>query len=134
MILSQIILLIHIIFTMIFAGFILLDRLFIRNFLKNHKNLSIEFYNFALFPLLVSLFFIISSGIWLFFMLNISFSMVFIFKIISAFLLIILFFLCPYVLKKLHTNRAKSVYRLVVLLLVIFTIIFAKLNSCQMSC
>lgn len=108
----------HRLFILLFTLYILIDRLYIRNFIKE-KNRK-DFYNISKAPMLFISFIIISSGIALLFYSNIIAMLIV--KVILAICLIFAFFYCPFYMKEESSNIKKVMYRYFVVVLLVCTL------------
>jgi len=109
----------HITFSSIFAIYIIIDRVYIRNFVEKEKREVI--YKRSRLLLLLDACFIVISGIYL--VLKIDFTLLVVLKISTAFLLLYGFFNCPFYMKKQECEIRKFMYRFGVLILLVSTIL-----------
>lgn len=109
----------HIIFVAIFTAYILIDRIYLRNFVEKTKRES--FYRKSRLPLLVNSFMILCSGIYL--LVYTDFNALVWLKIIAAILLLYGFFNCPFFMKNEDCEFKKFMYRFGIVILLIITII-----------
>ena len=109
----------HLCFASLFTLYILLDRIYIRNFLEQEKREN--FYKKSKYPLLVIAFIIVISGIYLLF--DISFTFFIYIKILVASLLLYGFFNCPFYMKNQTCEIRKFMYRFGVVILLFLTIL-----------
>lgn len=113
------ILYLHIIFASIFTIYILIDRIYIRNFIVKDKRET--FYkNSRVYLLLIALILLL-SGFYL--LLNITFTLFVFFKVLSALFLLYGFFNCPFYMKKQNCEIRKFMYRFGVLIMLIITVL-----------
>lgn len=110
----------HIIFASIFTIYIMVDRLYIRNFIQ--KDEREFFYKKSRIPLVLNSFLVIITGIYLVYLS--SFTVYLFFKIFFAILLLYGFFNCPFYMKKEECEIKKFMYRFGVLILLFLTIGF----------
>ena len=113
------ILYLHAFFATFFATYILIDRIYIRNFIQQNQRES--FYKKSRIPLLFISVVIVSSGIYL--LIDIKFSFLVSIKVITALLLLYGFFNCPFYMKKQTCEIRKFMYRFGVVILLFLTII-----------
>jgi len=119
------VLLFHKLFGFIFAIYILADRIYIRKYIS--KVNREKFYNFSKKPLLTVAMFLVLSGSFLLFYIDLNFFIIL--KIFFAFSLFVMFFNCPNYMKKQKDEKNKMVYRFFVeslLVLIILTIFIAS--------
>ena len=110
---------IHIIFVIFFTSYILIDRIYIRNFTE--KTNRETFYKKSRLPLLINSLIITCSGLYL--LLHTDFNIIVLFKIIAALLLFYGFFNCPFFMKKEECEIRRFMYRFGVVILLIITIV-----------
>ena len=113
------ILYLHVFFATFFTIYILIDRIYIRNFIEQNQRES--FYKKSRIPLLFISAVIVSSGIYL--LIDIKFSFLVSIKVITALLLLYGFFNCPFYMKKQTCEIRKFMYRFGVVILLFLTII-----------
>lgn len=111
-------LLLHQCVAFLFFCYIIIDRLYIRIFIKE-ENRKV-FYANSKIPLLFISFLLFLSGIYLSF--NVYITLIVIIKIASALFLISAFFYCPYFMKKNCNKIQRFLYRYLVVVLLIVTI------------
>lgn len=110
---------IHLICALLFALYILLDRIYIRNFmLKNQRE---NFYSFIKYPMLILSVLLLFSGVFLLFYYPMSWLLML--KVLSAVLLLFGFFYCPKYMKKTACLKEQILYRFGVVILLVLTLI-----------
>lgn len=110
---------IHFYLALGFLFYILLDRIYIRNFLE--VNLREQFYKKVKYYMLGISLFLLFSGIYL---LYSFFSIFVVIKAIMAIVLLVSFFYCPLFMKKECSVFKRLMYRYWVLILTISTFLF----------
>lgn len=115
----------HFICALLFALYIMVDRVYIRIFLEKTKREKI--YKFIKIPMLLLAFFLVLSGLFLLFNYTITFLLVL--KVVFALLLLFGFFFCPFYMKKASCNWQQVLYRWGVVVLLIITFTLGLINS-----
>ena len=109
----------HIFSIILFTFYIIVDRVYIRNFVT--KETREIFYLKARLPLVLNTLIIILSGVFL--LINVVFSIIIFFKVVFAIALFYGFFNCPFYMKKQTCEIRKFMYRFGVLILLVLTIV-----------
>ena len=106
----------HLIFASIFLLYIFVDRAYIRNFLEEKKR--DKFYKKIKLPMLFLCFVLLSTGT---FLVIKFFSVMAVLKAMTAVILIISFFYCPFYMKKEESSFKRFMYRYWVVFLTVLT-------------
>ena len=121
---NMVIVFIHLIFAVVFAGFIVLDRVFFRLIQKPDN-----FYHKAKPILAISVFGLVVSGSLIVYQFpELLYSFYFVLKLSLGFILFVLFFMCPIVIVRLQPFY-KKIYRMVVFLLLLCVLFLSILNQ-----
>ncbi len=109
----------HVLFVTFFTVYILIDRIFVRNFFQ--KNKREQFYEKAKFPLLFNSLFISSTGLYLLFQTPLT--VIICLKLFTVVFLFYGFLNCPFYMKKQKCKIRRFMYRFGVLILLLIGII-----------
>ena len=121
---NMVIVFIHLIFAVVFAGFIVLDRVFFRLIQKPDN-----FYHKAKPILAISAFGLVISGSLIIYQFpELLHSFYFIIKLSLGLILFVLFFMCPKIVARLQPFYRK-IYRIVVVLLLFCVLFLSILNQ-----